>query len=181
MRQVVMALMLVGCGASDGDATDGSASNDRFEQIYEVTSHTRNTSSCSSEGPEETFGEPYFKLVENSDGGMDYHLCRTFEDCDDFSEESSSFAEEQQEGKYTSHIQWNACCDDGCQVFGRFNQLKFKDDDRVVIERMLCQVADGGIVDEGGCDGMMGNTGECSPQSFGCGEYTVMEATPYSN
>jgi len=177
MRMVILAVFLWGCAGGTETPTDGSGSPELWQQIYEVTHHTKNTSSCVSEGENQPFGEPYFRLAENDESGIDYHICRTFEDCDDFREDAGSFDEEVKDDKFEGHLQWNACCDDGCQVFGRLNTLKIRDDGSVSIERMLC-LTDYGDQSEDSCDSFTSSNPQCTSSTMGCGEYVVMDAVP---
>ena len=102
-------LAVVPAFAACGGGDDGPPKSDPFEGVYEVTSFTENPASCTAEGPEEVYDDPYFKLDIDTFFGtrlLAYYSCTSPTVCDEESILITSSFEEDNGDNWTIAIQY---------------------------------------------------------------------------
>jgi hypothetical protein len=177
---VMIYLMLIGCGKNNAseDDTAAPASSSDIDQMYQVTSYTQRVGSCGSEGDPFPFGEPYFILRTDVNGGIGYHICRAVDDCDEVRALDLSFSRPVNDTWFTELGDYG-CCDEGtCAVFKTSNTLWFEGDDTVRIERTACLFDYGEESSEEACDAKVDTSPTCDSESSGCNELNVLIGTP---
>lgn len=177
-RALLIALWtLVGCAGSPKDAVNNDLVT--FDQIFEVTDHSKNLDGCMSEGDAQ-FGDPFFRLLEDDDGGLQYFTCRSADDCNELSDDWQSFPE-QKENKWDGTQSWTSYAQDQllCTTYIRKSSLKFKDNGNAEITRYECNQTLGvEVSSESQCEDMEDDTMLCSTGSESCVNYEQVTATP---
>jgi len=178
-RHLMTCLLGLAAGCAGGAEEEIDDPYVTFDQIFDVTAHTMNYDACDSDG-EEQLGDPYFRLLEDDNGGLQYFTCRTPDDCNEFSDDLMSFPEPK-ENKWDGSISWTsfAQAESLCTTYMRKSSLKFKDNGNATITRFDCSQTLGvQVFSESECDDMEDESLLCSTGSESCVNYEQVTAKP---
>ena len=178
MKAMVIGLVgLIGCSGSDGEPAPGGGDVGPLDRVYEVASHTKNAQECGVEG-ETLRDDPWFRLAENNQGGLDYYTCRGESDCDGEPDVYRSFSDSD-DGQWMGVEAWSALDasdDEGCRIYKRVH-LATVDDTQAQIERWTCRTNNSGIDSQADCEALVDVDMECSWDGPRCHDYELVIAT----
>jgi len=170
-------LALAGCASTP----EGDINNDfvTYDQILEVTEHTKNLDACDSDGSDQ-LGDPYFRLLEDDNGGLEYFTCRTPDDCNESADDWQSFPDAK-DNKWDGSVAWvsYAAAENLCTTYIRKSTLKFKDNGNASITRQECNSTFGvEVFSESECEDMMNESLSCTTSTESCLNYEQITAAP---